>query len=86
MPLDLNITQTVVLAVAAALIVVPRLGAVKEKLVAWLAWLRPSTNNNDADIHAKVDAYRTLAGDLPAELAREVWACMQTPGGGGRES
>jgi len=86
MPLDLNTTQAAVLAVAAAILIVPRLGGVKEKLSELFARLRPSTNNDVADIHAKVDAYRTLAGDLPAELARQVWASIQTPDGGGRKS
>jgi len=74
---ELTPFQWAVLAGAAALVVVPRLGSLKAPLVSIAAMLRPQTKA--PDVHAKVDAYRVLAADLPAELARQVWACVQSP-------
>ena len=62
---------------AAALIVLPRLTAL-QGAASWLAGLF-RRSESVPDVHAKVDAFRTLAGDLPPELATQVWACIQSP-------
>lgn len=64
----------VVLAGAAALVLVPRLGVLKT-LAASLAGVF-HRETNVPDIQAKVDAYHVLAADLPPELARQVWASI----------
>lgn len=82
LPLDLSTTQWLVLAVAAAIVILPRLGSLKTWAAELLAKLKPATaTDTSPDIHAKVDAYRTLAGNLPVDLAKQVWACIQWPGG-----
>lgn len=83
MQLDLTTTQWAVLAAAIALVAFPRLGGIKTWLTGLLAKVKPAaTTATEPTIHAKVDAYQTLASDLPVELAREVWACIQSPAGG----
>ena len=74
---ELTPMQWTVLAAAAALIIVPRFGALGAPLVSLVGRLRRPTKV--PDVHAKVDAYRTLAADLPADLAKQVWACIQSP-------
>ena len=74
---DLNPIQWAVLAGAIALVIVPRLGVLKVPLGSLLGRLRRTPKA--PDVHAKVDAYHTLATDLSAELAKQVWACIQSP-------
>mgnify|MGYP000185723910 CR=1 FL=1 len=80
---ELTPMQWTVLAAAAALVIVPRLGELRARSAS-LAGLLPRSAKTP-DIHAKVDAYRTLAADLPADVARQVWSAIQSPvqGGGG---
>ena len=75
---DLSPIQWAAIAGAAALIVVPRLTALKGVAGSLTGLFRRAEST--PDIHAKVDAYRTLAVDLPPELARQVWICIQSPG------
>jgi len=83
MPIDLTTTQWAVLAGAVALVAFPRLGGIKTWITGLLAKVKPATTApTEPSIHAKVDAYQCLAADLPVELAREVWACIQSPTGG----
>ena len=80
---DLTTTQWAVLAAAIALLAFPRLDRVKTWLSDLLSKVKPATTApTEPSIHAKVDAYQCLAADLPVELAREVWACIQSPTGG----
>ena len=74
---ELTITQWAVLAGAAALVLLPRAGALRGP-IAWFAGLlrrQPAS----PDVHAKVDAYQTLVTDLSPELATQVWAAVQWP-------
>ena len=83
MPLDLTTTQWAVLAAAIALVAFPRLGGIKTWITDLLAKAKPAATTSTAPtIHAKVDAYQCLAADLPADLAEQVWACIQSPAGG----
>ena len=74
---ELSPIQWAAITGAAALIVVPRLTALKG-MAGSLAGLFRRTESAP-DIHKKVDAYQTLAADLPPELARQVWVCIQSP-------
>ena len=74
---NLTPIQWATIAGAAALIVLPRLTALKGVAGSVAGLFRRS--ERAPDIHAKVDAYRTLAGDLPPELAKQVWVCIQSP-------
>lgn len=80
---ELTPMQWTVLAAAAALVIVPRLGALRATLGSLAGLLRRSAKT--PDVHAKVDAYRTLAADLTPDLAKQVWSSIQSPvpGGGG---
>jgi len=80
---ELTPMQWTVLAAAAALVIVPRLGALRAPLASLAGLLRRSAKT--PDVHAKVDAYRTLAADLPADVAKQVWSAIQSPvpGSGG---
>ena len=77
MPLELSTFQWAAIAGAAALIVLPRLTALKGVAGSLTGLFRRAENT--PDIHAKVDAYQTLAAGLPPELARQVWVCIQSP-------
>ena len=61
---------------AVALIVVPRLTALKGAAGSLAGLFRRSETT--PDIHAKVDAYRTLAAGLPPDLAQQVWMSIQS--------
>jgi hypothetical protein len=78
---DLTTTQWAVLAAAVALVVFPRLGGIKTWVAALVAKVKPTaTTDTEADtIHSQVDAYRTLAPVMSPDLAKQVWACIQTP-------
>ena len=76
MPLNLSPIQWAAIAGAAALIVLPRLTALKSTAGSVIGLFRKA--ETAPDIHAKVDASRTLATDLPPELARQVWGCIQS--------
>ena len=78
MPRDLSLFQWAAIVGAAALIVLPRLTALKSAASSVLGVFRKAETT--PDIHAKVDAYRTLATDLPPELAKQVWISIQSPG------
>ncbi len=78
---DLTTTQWAVLAAAIALLAFPRLGGIKTWITGLLAKVKPASTTSAPTIHAKVDAYQTLAGDLPVDLAKQVWACIQEPPG-----
>ena len=85
---DLAPLQWAVLAGAIALVIVPRLvGVLKTRLGSLAGLLRRQPAA--PDVHAKVDAYRTLVPDLSPELAAGVWVAIQSPippapaGGGG---
>ena len=75
---ELSPIQWAAIVGAAALIVLPRLTALKGAAGSLVGLFRQT--ETVPDIHAKVDAYRTLAGDLPPELAKQVWICIQSPG------
>jgi hypothetical protein len=74
---DLNPIQWAVLAGAIALVIVPRLGVLKVPLGSLVGPLRRAPKA--PDVHDKVYAYHTLATDLSADLAKQVWACIQSP-------
>lgn len=76
MPLELSTYQWAAIAGAAALIVLPRLTALKGVTGSLAGLFRRSERTSD--IHAKVDAYQTLATDLPDDLAQQVWMSIQT--------
>jgi hypothetical protein len=61
---------------AVALLVLPRLTALKDAAGSMIGLFRKA--ETAPDIHAKVDAYRTLAADLPTDLAKQVWSCIQS--------
>ena len=74
---ELTITQWAVLAGAAALVLLPRAGALGVP-IAWFAGLFRS-QPADPGVHDKVDAYQTLVTDLSPDLAKQVWASVQWP-------
>ena len=76
MPLDLSPIQWAAIVGAAALIVLPRLTALKGLTGSLVGLFRQVEST--PDIHAKVDAYRTLADDLPPDLAQKVWMSIQS--------
>ena len=79
---ELTPMQWTLLSAAAALVIVPRLGALWAPLASLAGLLRRRAKT--PDVHAKVDAYRTLASDLSADVAKQVWSAIQSPVPGGR--
>ena len=73
---NLSPIQWVVLIGVIALVIVPRLGTLKTPLGSLVGLLRRGPTS--PDIHAKVEAYQTLADDLSPELAQKVWVSIQS--------
>jgi len=61
---------------AVALIILPRIAALKGTIGSMVGLFRKG--EDVPDIHAKVEAYQTLAADLPPDLAQKVWMSIQS--------
>jgi len=72
---DLTSTQMLVLAAAAAIVLVPRLG----DIVGYAKGLLPdgSISGDDELLHSQIDAFQLLSPKLGDKLAVQVWAKIQ---------